>query len=90
MLEGVFSASPELADLVDRSVFVDTPEPERLRRLHARVTPEEWDTDWLAAEQAYFDMVAGYARWLADNDVLASADAWRGATTNEFVPDAAK
>ncbi len=57
VLEGVFSASPELADLVDRSVFVDTPEPERLRRLHARVTPEEWDTDWLAAEQAYFDVI---------------------------------
>jgi uridine kinase len=56
VLEGVFSASPELADLVDRSVFVDTPEPERLRRLRARVTPEEWDTDWLAAEQAYFDV----------------------------------
>ena len=30
----------------------------------------------------------GYAKWLADNDVLASADVWRGATTNEFVPDA--
>ena len=56
VLEGVFSASPELADLVDRSVFVDTPEPERLQRLRARVTPEEWDTDWLAAEQAYFDV----------------------------------
>jgi len=36
------------------------------------------------------DLAAGYARWLADNDVLASTDAWRGVTTNEFVPDAAK
>jgi uridine kinase len=55
LLEGVFSAAPELSDLVDRSVLVDTPKPERLRRLRARVTPEEWDEDWLIAEQAYFD-----------------------------------
>jgi uridine kinase len=57
LLEGVFSAAPELSDLVDRSVLVDTPEPERLRRLHARVSPDDWDADWLAAEQAYFDEI---------------------------------
>ena len=51
LLEGVFSAAPELSGLVDRSVLVDTPEPVRLRRLHARVTPEEWDDDWLTAER---------------------------------------
>jgi uridine kinase len=56
LLEGVFSAAPELSDLVDRSVFVDTPEPERLRRLRAQVTPEEWDADWLIAQQGYFDL----------------------------------
>jgi uridine kinase len=55
LLEGVFSAAPELSDLVDRSVLVDTAKPVRLRRLHERITPEEWDDDWLAAEQAYFD-----------------------------------
>jgi uridine kinase len=54
VVEGVFSAAPELSDLVDRAVFVDTPEPERLRRLRLRVAPEEWDEDWLAAERAYF------------------------------------
>jgi uridine kinase len=57
LLEGVFAAAPELADLVDRSVFVDTPEPERLRRLRLRVAPEEWDDDWLVAERAYFKLV---------------------------------
>jgi uridine kinase len=56
LLEGVFSAAPELSDLVDRSVFVQTPEPERLRRLRRLVTPEEWDEDWLAAERAYFGL----------------------------------
>jgi len=57
VLEGVFSAAPELSDLVDWSVFVDTPSRERLRRLRAQVTPEEWDDDWLIAEQAYFDVI---------------------------------
>ena len=55
VLEGVLSAAPELSDLVDRSVLVGTPEPERLRRLRARLTSDEWDPDWLIAEQAYFD-----------------------------------
>jgi uridine kinase len=55
LVEGVLSAAPELADLVDRSVFVDTPRPERLRRLRRLVAPEDWDADWLIAEQAYFD-----------------------------------
>ena len=54
LVEGVFSAAAELSDLVDRSVFVETPEPERLRRLRRLVTPEEWDEDWLAAERSYF------------------------------------
>lgn len=57
LLEGVFSAAPELSDLVDRSVFVDTPEHERLRRLHAQVMPEDWDTDWLIAQEAYFRLI---------------------------------
>jgi uridine kinase len=56
LLEGVFSAAPELSDLVDRSVFVDTPKQERLRRLRIQVTPENWDADWLVAQQTYFDL----------------------------------
>jgi uridine kinase len=55
LLEGVFSAAPELSDLVDWSVFVDTPEHERLRRLQAQVEPGNWDADWLAVQQSYFD-----------------------------------
>jgi uridine kinase len=57
VVEGVFSSSPELAGQVDRSVLVDTPEPERLRRLRLRVAPEEWDDEWLAAERTYFRLV---------------------------------
>ncbi len=54
VLEGVYSGAPELSDLVDRAIFVDTPEPERLRRLHDRVAPEDWDEEWLRAEKEYF------------------------------------
>ena len=57
VVEGVTSAAPAFSDLVDRSVFVDTPAQERMLRLRARVSPEEWDDDWLVAEQAYFDQV---------------------------------
>ena len=54
LLEGVYSGAPELGDLVDRAICVDTPEPERLRRLRGRIAPEDWDYEWLAAEQEYF------------------------------------
>jgi len=47
-----------------------------------------WFHDGLWGIQRESDLVAGYAKWLADNSVLASAEVWRGATTNEFVPDA--
>jgi pantothenate kinase len=54
LLEGVSSTTPELSDIVDRTVLVQTPEPERTWRLMARVTPEIWDDNWLAAERGYF------------------------------------
>ncbi len=54
LVEGVGSASPALADLVTHTIYVETPEPLRLERLRARVTPEEWDEDWLDAERVYF------------------------------------
>ncbi|HET9169941.1 MAG TPA: AAA family ATPase, partial [Actinospica sp.] len=47
LLEGVSSAAPALRDLVTRAVFVQTPEPVRLARLHGRVSDEEWDEAWL-------------------------------------------
>ena len=54
LLEGVYSAAPELGDLVDKAIYVDTPEPERLRRLRRDVAPEDWDGEWLRAEKEYF------------------------------------
>lgn len=57
LLEGVFSAAPQLADLVDISVLVTAPEQVRLERLRRRISPEEWDSGWLAAEEIYFSSV---------------------------------
>ena len=54
LLEGVSATAPALSDLIDRTVLVDTPEPERLERLHVRVTSDVWDENWLQAEQTYF------------------------------------
>jgi hypothetical protein len=69
IVEGVTAAAPALADLVTHTVFVDTPEPVRLARLRARISPGEWDEGWLEAEREYFTsrpaasfdlVVAGY------------------------------
>jgi uridine kinase len=54
LVEGLSSAAPALADLIDRTVFVQTPEPLRLERLHERISDEEWDEEWLYAERLYF------------------------------------
>ncbi len=54
LVEGVCSAAPELSDLVDRAIFVDTAEPERLARLRRRIAPQDWDWEWLQAEKQYF------------------------------------
>ena len=57
VVEGVYSAAPELADLVDRSIYVDTPEAKRLRRLRRLIAPADWDEGWLRAETEYFARV---------------------------------
>lgn len=54
LVEGVYSGSPDLADLVDKVIYVDTPEKERLYRLQGLIAPGDWDEDWLAAERDYF------------------------------------
>lgn len=56
ILEGVYSARPELGDLVDLRVLLKI--PEQLR--HARLTAREgaigpWELQWHRAEDAYFE-----------------------------------
>lgn len=66
LLEGAYSARPELHDLVDLLVLLDTPTDVRLRRLLER-EGEEYRADWLgrwsAAEDHYFGTVMPRSRF---------------------------
>jgi uridine kinase len=54
IVEGVYSARPELAPYYHLTAYVDTPREICLRRMRARgQNPEEWITRWRAAEDYY-------------------------------------
>jgi len=60
ILEGVYSARPELADLLDLRVLCDAPAEIRRRRIVAREGEDhrtEWNLRWEEAEQWYFGRV---------------------------------
>lgn len=60
VLDGAYSARPELADLIDLSVLVDAPLAARHARLAAREDKEflaAWHARWDAAEAYYFTRV---------------------------------
>ncbi len=57
LLEGVYSARPELADLIDLSVYVDTDLERRVSRDDARGDDPGWRRFWERGEQFYFDRV---------------------------------
>lgn len=58
VIDGVYSARPELAPYVDLAVLVDTPEDVRAARLAKRGHGnEEWHSRWNAAETHYFHRV---------------------------------
>lgn len=55
VLEGVYSARPELRDLVDLAVYVQSPEPVLAARLAARWQDDPgWAALWRSAERHYF------------------------------------
>lgn len=57
ILDGAYSARPELADIIDLSVLVQAPARERRERLAAREAPdflEAWHARWDVAEAHYF------------------------------------
>jgi uridine kinase len=55
LVEGVYASRPEFADLIDLSVLVQTPEPERHRRMLERAHGNDaWWSRWAAAENLYF------------------------------------
>ena len=56
IVEGVYSARPELADCYDLIIYVDTPREVCLQRLQERAeNPAEWINRWRAAEDYYID-----------------------------------
>ena len=60
LLDGAYSARPELADLIDLTVLVRAPAETRRTRLRARENPallEEWHRRWDDAEAHYFDVI---------------------------------
>jgi uridine kinase len=60
MLDGAYSASPQIADLVDFAVLIDVSVPERHRRLAAREHEpflQRWHAVWDAVEAYYFTEV---------------------------------
>lgn len=64
VVEGVYSARPELEHFVDVRVLVVLDEIERQRRLDSRAgsvdrhAPEAWDARWDAAEYVYFENIS--------------------------------
>jgi uridine kinase len=59
LVEGVYSARPELRPLIDLAIFVETPRDERRKRILARGhlnrdINNDWLTPWMAAEDWYF------------------------------------
>jgi uridine kinase len=58
IVEGVYSARPELAELVDVAVYVDAPQPVRRARIAARGHGnDECNERWDAAEKVYFGQI---------------------------------
>ena len=67
VVDGVYSARPELSDFIDITVLVITDDNERMRRIavrrddHALVGStlnERWHSRWEAAEERYFTFVS--------------------------------
>ena len=60
IIDGAYSARPELADLLDLRVLLDTTEQTRLERLSERegdIYRDEWFARWNDAEEHYFSRV---------------------------------
>jgi uridine kinase len=62
IVEGVYSARPELAPAYDLTVFVDAPREVCLQRLAARGSSAEWTPRWRAAEDHYLETTQPIAR----------------------------
>jgi len=77
IVEGVYSARPELEDLVDLKVLVKVADRDRVQRREARLRtvsrhdPRGWDARWDAAERVYFETI----RPPSNFDLIVAGDA---------------
>ncbi|OIJ68981.1 hypothetical protein WN71_005035 [Streptomyces mangrovisoli] len=65
VVEGVYTARPELADHYDLVVYVDTPREESMRRLRERGDdhgPIDWESRWRLAEEHYLALTRPWER----------------------------
>lgn len=63
IVEGVYTCRPELSDLFDLKVFVDTDKQTRLTRMLARGHGnEQWIPKWEDAQDFYFDNIFEWDR----------------------------
>ena len=71
ILEGVYSARPELRDIIDVTILVRLSETERMNRLVAREKViSRWEKQWHRAEDWYFSTLVSES----DFDYLVSND----------------
>ena len=73
LLEGAYSARPELADLIDLTILVEAPAPIRQARLEARESEAflaAWHERWDRAEDYYFDRIRPHTAF----DIVVDAD----------------
>jgi len=58
ILEGVYSARPELRDIIDFAIIVSLPQQDRMARLCQRERMiGRWEQQWHEAEDSYFEQI---------------------------------
>lgn len=66
ILEGVYSARPELHDALDVLILLDTPPEQRRRQMLQREGDRyrtDWEARWSAAEDHYFGVIMPLRRF---------------------------
>ena len=58
ILEGIYSARPELRPFLDLTVLVEASSATRLQRQRERHDPHDWERRWDLAERLYFDTIS--------------------------------
>ncbi len=85
---GFHAAACEAGTTVDLLERVIPYEPRWRLARSLELVSSSWFHDGRWGFQREDELVAPYARWLAEHGALDDADAWKGATTNSLLPEA--